>query len=164
MLIKFYNVEDDNRVVHKTLGSEVHTINDAQVYNSVSIMNPQFLINYSAYVVNSNYLHVQAWNRYYYITDVTAMAGGRCVVHCREDVLMSNAEAIDDLSCDIVRQEFLRDKYLYDELYQVMQGAHTENHEFVDSQLYTEDFSGHPYLLTVIGGKGNLPEEVTTND
>lgn len=152
MLIKFYNVQDDNRVVHKSLGSEVHTINDAQVYNSVSIMNPQFLINYSAYVVNSNYLYVQAWNRYYYITDVTAMPGGRCVVHCREDVLMSNADSIDDLNAYVRRTESSKvNRLVVDSKIPSQANRHCKTLTF-DLHPFNATDAEPIYFLTVVGG------------
>ena len=151
MTIEFYNVTDDNRVVNKNLGSVVHTISDAQVYRDTSIMSPQFLVDYAPYVVNSNYVKVPLWNRYYYVTDVTAMPGGRAVMHCREDVLMSNKDAIMNLDAYVLRTESsVVNRLIVDSKVPTQANRHCRTIAF--SPIFNALDTNYVYLLTVVGG------------
>ena len=152
MRIEFYNVNDDNRVVSKNLGSVIHAIDNAQIYNATSIMSPDFLVDYAPYVVNSNYVHVPLWNRYYYITDVTASPGGRAVMHCREDVLMSNADAIRALNAYVIRgQRNHRDGNLVDSKQPVKVIRDCNTIKFPSSPFSEQ--GNYAFVLTVVGGK-----------
>lgn len=158
MRIEFYNVNDDNRVVSKNLGSVIHAIDNAQIYNATSIMSPDFLVDYAPYVVNSNYVHVPLWNRYYYITDVTASPGGRAVMHCREDVLMSNASAILDLDCYISRYEDQRTPLVNDSRMTKSAKTMVYNSYFSENPFAYGDgslFQNYHYILAVVGGDGS---------
>ena len=151
MTISFYNVQDDNRVVNKNLGNAVHTISNAQVYRDTSIMSPQFLVDYARYVVNSNYVHVPAWNRYYYVTDVTAMPGGRAVMHCREDVLMSNKDAIMNLDAYVLRTESAAfNRLIVDSKVPTQANRHCKTIAF--NPIFNALDTNYVYLLTVVGG------------
>lgn len=153
MTINFYNVNDDNRVVSKTLGNAVHSVNDAQVYAQTSVMNPQFLMDYASYVVNSNYVHVPLWGRYYYVTDVTVIPGGRCVVHCREDVLMSNKDAIRNLDAYVLRTETSEDVNVLMTDNRIPCQANRHCHTLAFSTAPFSATDANPvYLLTVVGG------------
>jgi hypothetical protein len=152
MTISFYNVQDDNRVVNKNLGNAVHTISNAQVYRDTSIMSPQFLVDYAGYVVNSNYVHVPSWNRYYYVTDVTAMPGGRAVMHCREDVLMSNKDAIMNLDAYVIRGKGSnRDTNMVDSEQPVRITRDCNTIKFPSTPFAAS--TGYCIVLSVVGGK-----------
>lgn len=152
MRIEFYNVNDDNRVVSKNLGNIVHAIDNAQIYNATSIMSPDFLVDYAPYVVNSNYVYVPMWNRYYYVKDVTASPGGRAVMHCREDVLMSNADAIRALNAYVTRgQENHRDRNLIDSKKPVRVIRDCNTIKFPTSPFAEQ--GNFAFVLTVVGGK-----------
>lgn len=52
-------------------------------------LTPDFVLNTNGLVYNANYFFCDFTSRYYYITDVEMMTGGRIVIHSRVDVLMS---------------------------------------------------------------------------
>lgn len=151
MEIKFYNVTDDNRVVNKTLGNVVRTV-QAQVYDNCSIMTPRLLLAYHSDVVNSNYIHIPTWNRYYYITDVTGMPGNRCIVSCREDCLMSNRTQILTLDANVLRTEGGESNNLVvDSKMPNQANRHCKTIRF-SGQPFSASDSNAIYLLTVVGG------------
>lgn len=52
-------------------------------------LTPDFILNTNSLVYNANYFFCEFTSRYYYITDLEMMTGGRMVIHSRVDVLMS---------------------------------------------------------------------------
>lgn len=101
MTLKFYNVADDPRVVQKTLGTVTQTISNAYLKENTDIIKPTFIltgnVNASTF---GNYVYVQEFNRYYYITNQTAFPGGKTAISCEIDVLMS--WAVNVLMTDVV--------------------------------------------------------------
>ena len=93
MYIVLYKNKSDNRVLRKEL-TQISTPLSCDIYNSESIINP----------------------RYYYIKDIILDKGGRRILMCEVDVLMSNIDEILNLNCLILRQEneTLCNKYLVD--------------------------------------------------
>lgn len=157
MELVFYSVEDDPRKVQKTLGEAKHTIQNASVYENCSIMNPSFLVDYSASIIETNYVKATLWNRYYFIRDFIAMPGGRCRVVCDEDVLMGNANEIYKLNANVIRQEKAKFPFVIDRMMQARADTRTTTYNF-DENPFSPPAQGeldtaNRYLLTVIGGK-----------
>ena len=157
MELVFYSVSDDPRKVQKTLGTAKHTIQNASVYENCSIMNPSFLVDYSASIIETNYVKATLWNRYYFIRDFIAMPGGRCRVICDEDVLMGNAEDILKLNCNIIRQEYANAPYVIDRMMLARADTKTTTKEFTGNPFspppQAETDTAHRYLITIVGGK-----------
>lgn len=114
--IQLGDFSGDNREVSKSIGNFVSKSCD--IYGSNSLLSPSFLLNYDPSLLNKNYVYVPAWGRYYYITSPLAMiSGGRCIIQCQEDVLMTFGNEIRNLDCYIIRNENTRNKYLVDDFY-----------------------------------------------
>lgn len=113
MYITLYRNGSDNRVLRKSL-TQISTPLSCDIYNSESIINPRFILEYVG--VEPNYCYVAELNRYYYIRDIVLAPGGQRILMCEVDVLMSNIDEILNLSCLVLRQEneTLCNKYLVD--------------------------------------------------
>lgn len=85
-----------------------------QLTEDSNIVNPTILLSYNDAYVNANYIYIPAWNRYYFITDITVTNGMmRVSMHC--DVLMSFKNDIRSSTAHIVRSR-QGNKYIADAL------------------------------------------------
>ena len=145
MYIVLYKNKSDNRVLRKNL-QQVSTPLSCDIYDSESIINPRFILEYTG--VAANYCYVAELNRYYYIRDIILDKGGRRILMCEVDVLMSNIDEILNLNCLILRQEnrTLCNEYLVDN----KMIANVNKEELVES--FGEEVITNPqtcFLLTI---------------
>ena len=123
MTIKLFKIKDDARVVSKNvteIGAGATLVGSVTAYfkDNVDILNPSLEIAYDPTYTDVNYIYVGAWNRYYFITGMTAGAQ-RLIFKCHVDVLMSYKTDIKKLKCFVARQgdasksnRYLNDPYL----------------------------------------------------
>lgn len=154
MIAKIYKTKSAPNVVNKTL-SEVVTFEEVIFKEDTSLLNPTIIINgvsnASSYTIEdigtSNYFSIPKVNRYYFITDITMMSGGRVAITGKVDVLMSFKSDILGSTQLIVRQEKKTNNYLIDTDIPLSSKKQVIEHEFGDS---IAD-SGY-YILAVNGG------------
>ncbi len=154
MVAKIYKTKSAPNVVNKTL-SEVVTFEEVIFKEDTSLLNPTIIINgvsnASSYTIEdigtSNYFSIPKVNRYYFITDITMMSGGRVAITGKVDVLMSFKTDILGSTQLIVRQEKKTNNYLIDTDIPLSSKKQVIEHEFGDS--ITD--SGY-YILAVNGG------------
>lgn len=154
MVAKIYKTKSAPNVVNKTL-SEVVTFEEVIFKEDTSLLNPTIIINRvsnaSSYTIEdigtSNYFSIPKVNRYYFITDITMMSGGRVAITGKVDVLMSFKTDILGSTQLIVRQEKKTNNYLIDTDIPLSSKKQVIEHEFGDS---ISD-SGY-YILAVNGG------------
>ena len=154
MVAKIYKTKSAPNVVNKTL-SEVVTFEEVIFKEDTSLLNPTIIINgvsnASSYTIEdigtSNYFSIPKVNRYYFITDITMMSGGRVAITGKVDVLMSFKSDILGSKQLIVRQEKKTNNYLIDTDIPLSSKKQVIEHEFGDS---IAD-SGY-YILAVNGG------------
>lgn len=154
MIAKIYKTKSAPNVVNKTL-SEVVTFEEVIFKEDTSLLNPTIIINGvsndSSYNIEdigtSNYFSIPKVNRYYFITDITMMRGGRVAITGKVDVLMSFKTDILGSTQLIVRQEKKTNNYLIDTDIPLSSKKQVIEHEFGDS---ISD-SGY-YVLAVNGG------------
>ena len=154
MIAKIYKTKSAPNVVNKTL-SEVVTFEEVIFKEDTSLLNPTIIINgvsnASSYTIEdigtSNYFSIPKVNRYYFITDITMMSGGRVAITGKVDVLMSFKTDILGSTQLIVRQEKKTNNYLIDTDIPLSSKKQVIEHEFGDS---IKD-SGY-YILAVNGG------------
>ena len=123
MTIKLYKIKDDARVVSKTVidtgaGANLVASVTAHYKDDVNILDPVLEISYDPSYTDVNYIYVQDWNRYYFVTNMRAGAQ-RLFFTCHVDVLMSYKTDIGKLKCFVARQgdasksnRYLNDPYL----------------------------------------------------
>ena len=110
--VTFYQNLSDNNVLDKTItaiGSSI-TMNPTE---TISILNPNFIIKYDSTLLSANYCYVTKFNRYYFCT-VSVLTGGRMAIQCKVDALMSAKDAIKNCSACILRNEFIGSNYIVD--------------------------------------------------
>lgn len=154
MVAKIYKTKSTPNVVNKVL-SEVVAFDEVVFKEETSLLNPTIIINgvsnASSYTIedigNSNYFYIPKVNRYYFITDITMMSGGRVAISGKVDVLMSFKTDIIGSTQLIVRQEKKTNNYLIDTDIPLSSKKQVIEHEFGNS---ISD-SGY-YVLAVNGG------------
>lgn len=154
MVAKIYKTKSAPNVVNKTL-SEVVAFEEVIFKEDTSLLNPTIIINgvsnASSYTIEdigtSNYFSIPKVNRYYFITDITMMSGGRVAITGKVDVLMSFKTDILGSTQLIVRQEKKTNNYLIDTDIPLSSKKQVIEHEFGD----TISDSGY-YILAVNGG------------
>ena len=150
MTVTFYSVSDDARVLNKTLGDAVATLSAVEIFGECSIMDPVLKLVYDADLLDANYCYISDWQRYYYIENYDLSNGREMYVRMHEDVLMSNATAIGELECTIVRtaQNGKANLYLDDGKFKVLNFPRIQIKKFPNS--LNKSFS---YVLTLAGGE-----------
>ena len=150
MTVTFYSVSDDARVLNKTLGDAVATLSAVEIFGECSIMDPVLKLVYDADLLDTNYCYISDWKRYYYIENYDLSNGREMYVRMHEDVLMSNATAIGELECTIVRtaQNGKANLYLDDGKFKVLNYPRIQTKKFPNSLNKTL-----AYVLTIAGGE-----------
>lgn len=148
LVVNFGNCFDEMEKINKSF-SNVKTCN-CDVYGESSILNPNLLLRYDSVLTSCNYAYIGEWNRYYWILNQRVINGGRMVISCQVDPLNSCANAILNLDVNVIRNEFERNKLIYDSQYP----------EEILSTVSVLKFNASPFgvnggyntILTVIGG------------
>lgn len=154
MVAKIIKTKSAPNVVNKVL-TEVVAFDEVIFKEETSLLNPTIIINgvsnASSYTIEdigtSNYFYIPKVKRYYFITDITMMSGGRVAISGKVDVLMSFKTDIIDSTQLIVRQEKKTNNYLIDTDIPLSSKKQVIEHEFGDA---ISD-SGY-YVLAVNGG------------
>lgn len=103
MTLRLYIVLDDPRVVHKTLGGPVLTIT-ANPTDEKDIIEPTFVVNSTTQISsNYNYLKVEEYGRYYFITDMALDKSKNLIITTHVDVLKTYENNIPNINGMIIR-------------------------------------------------------------
>lgn len=154
MVAKIFKTNSAPNVVNKVL-TEVVAFDEVIFKEETSLLNPTIIINgvsnSSSYNIEdigtSNYFSIPKVNRYYFITDITMMSGGRVAITGKVDVLMSYKTDIIGSTQLIVRQEKKTNNFLIDTDIPLSSKKQVIEHEFGESIVD----SGY-YILAVNGG------------
>ena len=101
----------ENNAVGK-LVSIVDTVS-CSVKDAMSFEKPIILLQYSGDMCRVNYVYIPKFSRYYFVTDIIPLTGGRYELHCNVDVLESYKKQILELICIIDKQENKKLSNLY---------------------------------------------------
>ena len=88
MYINLYTCNDDSIEVNKTLTPVAQNVT-IQATESLDLINPIVVLAYNQTYLNSNYVYLSDFNRYYFIRDVQVDIGKRIVLTLDEDYLYS---------------------------------------------------------------------------
>lgn len=153
--VNFYKISDDFRVLNKTLGSPVASLNLAFL-DTISLSNPRIVISFNSLISECNYMKFVDVNRYYFFPKPSVGAGGRMYIIGTDDVLMNNKEQILDLHAYVVRSESNGNKLMLDERRPVQVNRTCHTLRFSQSPFTNvDDTTGKKFVLTVIGGQNN---------
>lgn len=104
MTVDFFNYEGEPRAVNKVLGTPLISVN-AEYLPGSSILNPRFRITWQNAIAVCNYVRVTLFNRWYFITDISADNGGAAIVTCRVDVLRTYTNYLVNTPAIVTRSE-----------------------------------------------------------
>lgn len=90
--------------------------------DETSITNISITLQYDT-VIDFNYVYIPAFNRYYYVTDITLINYGLYEVSLSVDVLMSYKDAIKNCKGFIDRNEFTHNPNIIDTKRVIEQGV-----------------------------------------
>lgn len=114
----------------------------------VSIMNPVFTIE-RASPIGFNYVYVEAFDRFYYVSGISADMKNMVTVSCAEDVLETAGSAIKDFTAIIRRQENVYNLYLDDGIFKAYQNT---KHKIIS---FPNPFNDYSYILAIAGNGQN---------
>ena len=112
--------------------------------DSVSVTDPVFTIERSS-PIGFNYVYIEAFQRFYYVTGVSADLHGIVTVSCTVDTLETNASAIEQMNAIIRRQENAYNLYLDDGIFKAYQNT---KHKLI---AFPNSFSEYSYVLALAG-------------
>lgn len=135
------------------INKDISIIDDvsATIKGALSVENPVLILQYKSDIQsNVNYVYIPEYNRYYFVTDIINLTGGRYEIHCKVDVLMSFKDNILNLSC-IVDKQSSKDNanmYLDDGSFVV------QSKEFVDTINFPNGFNDNGEFILITAGGG----------
>lgn len=149
--ITTYNNESDQNTLNKTLTQISINLINAVLKDDTDLINPTLILSNNV-LQNFNYVHIQEFDRYYYVT-TRAYAQQRYYVTLAVDVLMSNKDAIEDLTVIAERSSKSFN------LYQVDNEVPKTANNTIATQRFSNGFGGQSFILaTTSGGAGETPE------
>lgn len=145
MVITFYKITDDYRVVDKTLGtstgSATGVLHERANNLRLSVRIPGTLFSV---VTSSNYAFIDTTQAYYYL-DSYDIENDCVIINLKEDVRMTWATQIKGVNATVNRQQNIAQAYLNDSNYQAMAYEAVATKRFPGS---LDDFS---YILMTVG-------------
>lgn len=156
--INFYNNSNDKRAVNKTLTALLSV--QASLVPGSSAINPQLRLRWSSSFPQYNYMYIPAFNRYYFITDITADTGGAVIISGKVDVLMTYAAAFKQCPAIVIRYSrneqhgSARSTYINDPQLPISTGRTIKCKEFEGSDINIDvaTMTSNNFVLNVAGG------------
>ena len=102
--LDLYRNSDDPKVVNKSPGAVQREV-ACSPYGAVNLVSPQLEIDYNVLALNSNYCYIGAFDRWYFINDITITPAQKMILSCSVDVLYTFRNQIPNLKACIVRSE-----------------------------------------------------------
>lgn len=112
--------------------------------DTVSVTDPVFVIERSS-AIGFNYVYIEAFNRFYYVTGVSADLHGIVTVSCTVDPLETYANNISNMNAIIRRQENAYNLYLDDGIFKAYQNT---KHKLI---AFPNSFTNYSYVLALAG-------------
>ena len=154
--VSLYNSSAEPNVVDKTPHITSAGSLSGTFRGEVSVTNPSITFYFKG-VPTFNYVYIQKFSRYYYVTAITNISNNLWRADLKCDVLMSFKNQILNLYCVIARQENVYNDNLIDsELLQ--ENGETVTYVPIPNSIINvqgnaaSTATAHNYLLTVVGG------------
>lgn len=119
-----------------------------------SILTPSILLQRrNNDVVNFNYMYIEEFKRYYFITETVSVTESMWEISGRVDVLATYRESIGDASLYALRCSSRYDRSLTDKLYPCTGNVNTQVGLISQTTSWTidDDFTGGTYIVTTLG-------------
>lgn len=137
----------------KSLTKALTQIGDAKVITptaQISTLNPVLVLTYNAALLPCNYVYIPRFNRYYFATVSTDIAG-RIILSCKVDYLMSWAAYIKECDANIIRAEQAGVNYVVDKQLPIDENRYfTEGKKFSNTPFDPNaNLSLHPHYVVI---------------
>lgn len=147
--VKTYKYNSPNFFINKDLTGE--TVYSGTLKEETSVLDPEFEIESSSDLSQVNYVWINEFHRYYYVTNITSVTTNLWRFTCHVDVLMTYKPQIKAHDAVIGRQENLYNLYLNDsETFKVLQKRKIVQKNFPNG------FTGSSYVLLFMGDNGSV--------
>lgn len=100
MQIVISKIADDPKCLYKHPTDSITL--SAEIKENCNLMTPIFDVLYNSAVVQNHYNYVSAFDRFYFVIDITVTPGGAMRLSCKEDVLYTYADQI--VQCPIIAE------------------------------------------------------------
>lgn len=143
MNVTLYKNTSDNNKMNKSITADGSAIS-CTIKDTSNMIDPEIILAGSYFDPDDNYMYIDDFNRYYFITDVT-VEHQRIVLHGHVDVLYTYASAIEDLYVIADRSSS------YYNLYQKDNEIPFEARSRVTMSPFSGKFNGEGIILTCTG-------------
>lgn len=120
---------------------------------AVDILSPNIILSYDPAFLQCNYCYIDTFQRFYFCK-VTVDTGGRLVLTCEVDVLMSYKGSIKKCPISVIRSETIGSNYVIDRQLPVDPARYFIEGKFfpLTPLTYNSMIPGRRYVLLVNGG------------
>lgn len=149
--IKHYINTSATNVVNKTLQLQTPDL-VGTLRAGCSLIDPVIIVQASSpgfHANKSNYIYVEEFGRYYYITNIVSTYNKLWELHCHVDVLMSFADAIKEQTAVVARQEATYNLMLDDGFFMCYQNPKLQTKLFS----VPDPFEQQEFVLIVAGSQ-----------
>lgn len=143
--IKFMNNQQELNRISKS-PTNVFTLTGT-LREGTSIVDPEILIEYDGTLTNVNYMYIETFHRYYFITNIESVATKLWKVHAHCDVLKTYANGILNSTGVIARQESEYNLNLNDSAFKVYSNPRLQIADFPNK------FTGESFILVMKGAQ-----------
>lgn len=152
MTIDILQTSSANNVINKVISTIKKNV-VCNVKEPISIINPIVILSFDVETLKANYTYIPDYKRYYYITDIVPLTGGRIELHLAVDVLYSFKDDILNSTAIIDKQQNIGNANVY-----LNDGSYiTQEKEFHSVINYPNGFlDDGEYILITCGGTGTI--------
>lgn len=146
-ILLYRNLSATN-VVNKEL-EQIHEFNGT-LRKGASLLDPIIIFQASDpgfHANQTNYIYVEQFSRYYYITNIISLYNNVWEIHCHVDVLMSYADLIKQQVAVVARQESTYNMMLDDGFFMAYQNPKIQTKLFSNAT----PFETQEFVLVVAG-------------
>lgn len=156
MILTFFTTADAPNKVDKTT-TQIKAITGAVCKENCSILSPVFIVAYDPLLINCNYAYCADFGRYYFITNITVMTGGRLEINCKVDVLTTYANYIKTVPAVLVRSEQTGFTQITDNKLPISKNKLIRIAEFEggDFNINSATNTSYNFVLNIMGGGAN---------
>lgn len=147
-LILYQNTAESNVVDKTDYLTSVGTLSGV-LRDGTSIVDMALTIE-ATELPNFNYVHISAFNRYYFVTDIVSVRTNLWEISLHTDVLMSYRTAIKNCTGFIDRNENTFNQLVIDPEIPLRQGEQVSQYT-IDNDVFVDSSSIGQYLITGIG-------------
>lgn len=154
MQVIFYNCGDPTIKIDKTLGDPVGSTNvSPNPTGPVNVVNPVLVVDKDQVPASTNYCHIPAYGRYYFITSIDWTVAKTAVISCHCDVLSTFGDKVKGATLNYISGAADVNE-IEDGSYPIGDYLQRErfNFEGWNSGYFTDNSDGKRYLLRVADG------------